>query len=101
MCDPILVTLLNMRPRYCQSSRENATPFSGTFSLASYREVHPPGLLHVLLSCLSHKKRQCSLDSLREPYFNQKLGKVFRRMSMHNSLTNASYLPAVDQRIKR
>ena len=55
MCDPILVTLLKMRPHYSQSSRENATPFSGTSPLASYREVHPSGLLHVLLSCLSHK----------------------------------------------
>ena len=26
MCDPILVTLLKMRPHYGQSSRENATP---------------------------------------------------------------------------
>ena len=43
MCDPILVTLLNMRPHYYQSSRENATPFRGTSPLASYREVHPPG----------------------------------------------------------
>ena len=77
MCDPIL---LNMRPHYCQSSRENATPFNGTSPLASYGEGRPPGLSHVLLSCLSLKKRQCSLDSLREPSFNQKLGKVFRSM---------------------
>ena len=44
MCDPILVTLLKMRPHYSQSSRENATPSSGTFPLASYKEVTPPGL---------------------------------------------------------
>ena len=44
MCDPILVTLLKMRPHYSQSSRENATPSSGTSPLASYKEVHPtPG----------------------------------------------------------
>ena len=30
MCDPILVTILKMQPRYSQSSRENATPSSGT-----------------------------------------------------------------------
>ena len=42
MCDPILFTLLKMQPRYSQSSRENATPSSGTFSLASYKEVPPP-----------------------------------------------------------
>ena len=39
MCDPILVTLLKMRPHYSQSSCENATPSSGTSPLASYREV--------------------------------------------------------------
>ena len=39
MCDPILVTLLKMRPHYSQSSGENATPSSGTFSLATYKEV--------------------------------------------------------------
>ena len=32
-----------MRPRYSQSSRENATPSSGTSPLASYKEVAPPG----------------------------------------------------------
>ena len=39
MCDPILVNLLKIWPHYSQSSRENATPSSGTSSLASYREV--------------------------------------------------------------
>ena len=42
MCDPILVTPLKMRPHDSQSSRENATPSSGTSPLASYKEVHPP-----------------------------------------------------------
>ena len=42
VCDPILVTLLKMRPHYSQSSRENATPSSGTSPLASYKEVPPP-----------------------------------------------------------
>ena len=42
MCDPILVTVLKRRPHYSQSSRENATPSSGTFPLASYKEVPPP-----------------------------------------------------------
>ena len=45
MCDPILETLLKMRPHYSQSSRENATPSSGTSPLASYMEV-PPGKLN-------------------------------------------------------
>ena len=43
MCEPILVTLLKMRPHYSRSSRENATPSSGTSPLASYKEVPPPG----------------------------------------------------------
>ena len=42
MCDPILVPLLKMRPHDSQSSRENATPSSGTSPLASYKEVPPP-----------------------------------------------------------
>ena len=41
MCDPILVTLLKMQPHNSQSSRENATPSSGTAPLASYKEVPP------------------------------------------------------------
>ena len=41
ICDPILVTLLKMRPHYSQSSRENATPSSGTSPSASYKEVPP------------------------------------------------------------
>ena len=42
MCEPILVTLLKMRPHYSHSSRENATPSSGTAILASYKEMLPP-----------------------------------------------------------
>ena len=41
MCDPILVTLWKMHPRESQPSRENATPSSGTYPLASYKEVRP------------------------------------------------------------
>ena len=46
-CDPILVTLLKMQLHYSQSSRQNATPSSGTFPLASYkdRSTLPPGPL--------------------------------------------------------
>ena len=39
MCDTILLTLLKMQPYYSQSSRENATPSSGTSPLAPYKEV--------------------------------------------------------------
>ena len=45
MCDPILATLLKMRPHYSQSSRENATPSRGTSQLASYKEVPSPRTL--------------------------------------------------------
>ena len=50
MCDPILVTLLKalkMRPHCNQSSRENATPSSGTFPLSSYKEVTPHTHTHI------------------------------------------------------
>ena len=44
MCDLTLVMLLKMQPHYSQSSHQNATPSSGTFPLASYKEVpSPPG----------------------------------------------------------
>ena len=42
MCDPILLTLLKMRPHYGQSGRENATPSSGTSLVTSYKGVPPP-----------------------------------------------------------
>ena len=41
---PILVTLLKMRPHYTHSSRENATPSSDTSLLGSCKGVPPPGL---------------------------------------------------------
>ena len=47
MCDAILVTLLKMQRHYSQSSRENATPSSGTSPLASYKEVPPPALYYL------------------------------------------------------
>ena len=40
MCDPILVTLLKIRPHYSQSSRENATLSSGTSPPCEPAEVH-------------------------------------------------------------
>ena len=39
MCDPILATPLKMQPHYSLPNRENATPSSGTSSVASYKEV--------------------------------------------------------------
>ena len=44
MCDPILVTLLKMRPHCSQSSHENATPSSGTSPLA-FKKI-PPRVSH-------------------------------------------------------
>ena len=48
MYDPILVTLLKMRPHYGQSSRENATPFSSTSLLASYIGKYTPRDFHMI-----------------------------------------------------
>ena len=44
MRDPILVTLLKMRPHKSHSNRENVVPSSGTSLLACYKNVtpHPP-----------------------------------------------------------
>ena len=53
MCDPILVTLLKMRPHYSQSSRENATPSSGTSPLASYVGVPSPGAKSAIYKLLT------------------------------------------------
>ena len=67
MCDPeILVTLLKMQPHYGQSSRENATPSSGTYPVVSYKEVPPAphsGLYRAsanngTISCLNHEEPQ-------------------------------------------
>ena len=55
MCDPILVTLLKMRPHYSQykSSSENVTPSSGTSLLASHKEVPPSPPRQHAFSCTS------------------------------------------------
>ena len=42
MCDPILKTLMKMKPHHSQSSCENATLSSGTSPLGYYWEVPPP-----------------------------------------------------------
>ena len=42
ICDPILVIVLKMQPYYSHYRHKNATPFSGTSPLASYKEVPPP-----------------------------------------------------------
>ena len=52
--NPILVTLLNVRPYYSQSSRENATPSSGTFPLASCKEVPRPRASQTLLTDVNY-----------------------------------------------
>ena len=56
--DPILVTLLKMRPHYRKSSCENATPSSGTSPLASYKEVHSPPGYGVTVTLTVHQARQ-------------------------------------------
>ena len=47
MGDLILVTLFKMRPRYSQSSCENATASSSASTLASYEEVTPLSGLYI------------------------------------------------------
>ena len=42
ICNPILVTLLKMRPLYSHSTRENVTPSGGISPLASCKGVPPP-----------------------------------------------------------
>ena len=49
-----------MQPHYSQSSRENATPSSGTSPLAYYKEVHPPGRKGLLASGVSCLVRMLS-----------------------------------------
>ena len=63
MCDPILVILLKIRPHYSQSSRENATPSSGTSPLASYKEVPlpPPTRYGVTVTLTVHQARQTKI----------------------------------------
>ena len=52
MCDPILVNLLKMRPYDSESSGDNATPLGGTYPLASYKEVLPPGMVTISATCV-------------------------------------------------
>ena len=51
MCDPILVTLLKMRPHDSQSCPEYLTPSSSTSPLPSYKEVPPPRLHRQVEGC--------------------------------------------------
>ena len=57
MCDPILATLLKVRPHYSQPSRENATPSSGTSPSAFCMEVPPRGTF------CAEKTETCRLGS--------------------------------------
>ena len=43
MCIPILEIVSKMWPYYSHYRRESATPSSGTYILASYKEVPPRG----------------------------------------------------------
>ena len=68
MCHPIQVTLLKMPPHSSQSSRENATPSSGTPPLASYKEVPPPPPPRELTELTGY----CELSSNLTPYLLSK-----------------------------
>ena len=69
MCDPILVTLLKMQPRYSQSSRESVTPSSRTSPLASYKEVPSPQDLTLDI----HSSECLQLSRLRAVSFSSDL----------------------------
>ena len=78
MCDPILVTLLKMQPHSSQSSRETATPSSGTSPLASYKEVPPPPPLGITLMRFQFKMLlkllvNISLTNLKNSYLNKSM----------------------------
>ena len=69
ICDPILVTVLKMRPHYSQWSRENAIPSSGTSLLASCKGVPPPppwikASMSGLFMFLGQNYRLCGVSKL-------------------------------------
>ena len=82
ICDPILVTLLKMQSRYSQSSRENATPSSGTSHLASYKEVlpppHPRSPQNYYLFWIVHLVVKYSFKRRTEVFSFYIIGEVFR-----------------------
>ena len=52
-----------MRPHYSHSSRENATPSSGTSPLASCKGVPPPGTkLTKVITLTNHNRRKQKKD---------------------------------------
>ena len=50
MCDPILVSRLEMQPHHSQSSRENASPSGGTSLHPYFWEVRLPSALYLKLA---------------------------------------------------
>ena len=97
MCDPILVNLLKIWPHYSQSSRENATPSSGTSSLASYREV----LLTVGVAVVGADELKCPFERNYGPKDVIKYGR--RRANAHDSAVSLtiflSFLTASQEHI--
>ena len=58
-----------MRPHYSQSSRENATPSSGTSPLASYKEVtNPPSPGSTRQDIFQQHMEEKKQQSFREKY---------------------------------
>ena len=66
ICDPILVNLLKMRPHYSHSSRENATPSSGTSPLASCKGVPPPPGSFPYAVLVAECGQGCEIRSVRD-----------------------------------
>ena len=72
-----------MRPHYSHSSRENATPSSGTSPLASCKGVPPPGVL-----LLDNCKEALFLPGSAKEFFSlnryqEEVGKDFKRITLY------------------
>ena len=63
-CIVLYCIVLKMRPHYSQSRRENATPSSATSPLASYKEVSPPRVCHLLFQNLPRTVMLCIFNAL-------------------------------------
>ena len=92
-CNPILVTLLKMRPHYSQSGHENATPSSGTSPttspLASYEQVDLPCFSIKKIKILRAKLKLTALFNNMRP--NTEVQK--QRTLKHKNTQNGSKSP--------
>ena len=79
-----------MRPHYSQPNRENATPSSGTFPLASYKEVTPsPGLRYI--SDGEHKSVEVDSPQVESRMLNYVLSSTGEMENLSRSWWNYSW----------